>query len=182
MRRYRERLVAEAVTEQRARRPVLSYLGLGSNLGDRGGNIKRAVELLAQSTALVSVSSLYETEPWGYEAQPRFLNAACAVETTMPPLDLLRLLRRIERDVGRRTTFPLGPRIIDLDMLLYGQEVIRMEGLTVPHQAMAERAFVLVPLAEIGADVRHPVLGVTVGTLLASLKGKTGVHLWAPPG
>lgn len=162
-------------------RPVMAYLGLGSNLGDREANIRQALRLLAQEVRLVAVSSIYETEPWGYIDQPRFLNLACGVETTLPPLGLLDLLQRIEREVGRKPTFHLGPRVIDLDVLLYGQEVIDTEGLVVPQKDMAKRAFALVPLAEIAPDVRHPVLDVSIAQLLASAKGKEDVRLWGPP-
>lgn len=149
-------------------------------MGDRAANIRKALGLLAVETTLTSVSSLYETEPWGYEAQPRFLNAACRVETTRRPLELLEFLQRIEKEVGRQPTFPLGPRVIDVDILLYGQETLETAGLVVPHSGLAERAFVLVPLAEIARDVRHPVLGVSIGQLLDSAGGKEKVRWWGP--
>ncbi len=95
-------------------------------------------------------------------------------------MELLGLLQRIEKEVGRKPTFPLGPRVIDVDILLYGQESVEMAGLVVPHPGLAERAFVLVPLAEIAREVRHPVLGVTVGELLASVGGKEKVRWWGP--
>jgi len=157
------------------------YVGLGSNLGDRKSNITEALTLLARETSLVSVSSIYETEPWGYEAQPKFLNAACGLETTLAPLQLLKLLQRIEEEVGRKPTFPLGPRAIDLDVLMYGQEVFQTDRLVVPHPGLAERAFVLVPLAEIAPQVKHPVLGVFVKQLLDSVGGKEAVWIYAPP-
>jgi 2-amino-4-hydroxy-6-hydroxymethyldihydropteridine diphosphokinase len=157
------------------------YIGLGSNLGDRMSNIKEALTLLALETSLVSVSSIYETEPWGYEVQPKFLNAACGLETALAPLQLLELLQGIEEKVGRKPTFPLGPRVIDLDILLYGQEVSQTDTLVVPHPGLAERAFVLVPLAEIAPQVRHPVLGVSVEQILDSVGGKEAVRLYAPP-
>lgn len=161
--------------------PEICYLGLGSNLGDRAANIGKALSLVAAEAALTSVSSLYETEPWGYEAQPRFLNAACRIETTASPLELLELLQRIEKAVGRKPTFPLGPRLIDVDILLYGQTTLETAGLVVPHPGLGERAFVLVPLAEIAPEVRHPVLGMTVRELLASVGGKEKVRWWGPP-
>ena len=160
--------------------PETSYLGLGSNLGDRAANIRKALSLLAVETTLTRVSSLYETEPWGHEAQPRFLNAACRVETMMPPLELLGLLQCIEKEVGRQPTFPLGPRVIDVDILLYGQESVETVEVVVPHAGLAERAFVLVPLAEIAREVRHPVLGVSIGQLLESVSGKEKVRWWGP--
>lgn len=161
--------------------PETTYLSLGSNLGDRAANIQKALSLLAVETTLTSVSSLYETEPWGCEAQPRFLNAACRVETTMAPLELLDLLHRVEKEVGRKPTFPLGPRLIDVDILLYGQGTLETERLVVPHPGLAERAFVLVPLAEIARELRHPVLGVSIGQLLDSVSGREKVWWWGPP-
>jgi 2-amino-4-hydroxy-6-hydroxymethyldihydropteridine diphosphokinase len=172
---------AVEMTRQWRVEPTVSYVGLGSNLGDREANIKSALRLLVREVTVRAVSSVYETEPWGYEDQPRFLNAACCVETAMPPSELLDLLKRIERQVGRETTFRLGPRVIDLDILLYGQEVIETDGLVVPQRDLRERAFALVPLAEIAPQVFHPVLGVTISHLSASAKGRDEVRLWGPP-
>ena len=160
---------------------VTCYIGLGSNLGDRMSNVTEALTLLARETSLVSVSSIYETEPWGYEAQPKFLNAACGLETALAPLQLLELLQRIEKEVGRKPTFSLGPRIIDLDILLYGQEVFQTDTLVIPHPGLAERSFVLVPLAEIAPQIRHPVLGASVKQLLDSVGGKEKMRVYAPP-
>ncbi len=160
---------------------VVAYLGLGSNLGDREGNIRRALELLSQRLRLLKVSSLYETEPWGYKEQPRFINCAAAFATNLELDALLGLLKEVEQALGRRRTFRWGPRVIDIDILLFGDQVVRTEHLEVPHPMLPERAFALVPLAEIAADIRHPVLGLTVQEMADGVPGKEGVRRLAPP-
>lgn len=145
------------------------YLGLGSNLGDRSANLQRALGLLDAQLKLRAVSSLYETEPWGYQDQPRFLNCACAVTTLLPPRELLAAVKHVERSMGREPSFPDGPRLIDVDILLYGQSVLSEPDLEIPHPRLAERAFVLVPLSEIDPSLVHPVLKRTVGDLLEEL-------------
>ena len=165
------------------------YLGLGSNLGDRQGNIRTALELLGNSIAVIKTSSVYETEPWGYEEQPRFLNCVCEGTTRLVPRALLTAAKEVEMAVGREPTFPNGPRLLDVDILLYGHQVVREPGLEIPHPRMWERAFVLVPLAEIAEAYLHPVLGQTVGQLLhslASIQGSEdglpeGVKWWSAP-
>lgn len=136
--------------------PVQAFVGLGSNLGDREGQIRRAIQILASSPGVsdVQVSSLYETAPVGYLEQPPFLNAAVGFRTTLGPIQLLLLLKQIEQRIGRTPTFRWGPREIDLDLLLYGNQRIERRGLSVPHPAMYERAFVLVPLSEIAPEHR----------------------------
>lgn len=146
---------------------VRAYIGLGSNLGDRRGNLDRAVELLAadESIRIVAVSSFRETEPVGFRDQPRFLNGAVAVETALSARELLDRLLAVERELGRERTGPrFGPRTIDLDLLLYGDEVIDEPGLTVPHPRLAERMFVLEPLVEL-----EPTLSLPDGPLLRDL-------------
>jgi 2-amino-4-hydroxy-6-hydroxymethyldihydropteridine diphosphokinase len=137
-----------------------AYVGLGANLGDREGTLRRAVELLAAEPGIevVAVSSLRETEPVGYLDQPAFLNGACAVETDLSARDLLDRLLAIERALGReRGTGPRwGPRTIDLDLLLYGQETVEEPGLTVPHPRLSERSFALEPLVELEPGLRLP--------------------------
>lgn len=136
-----------------------AYVGLGANVGNRRENLDRAVELLAAEPGVrvLAVSSVRETDPVGYEDQPRFLNAACALETELRPRELLERLLAIERALGRERAGPrFGPRTIDLDLLLYGNETLDEPGLTVPHPRLAERLFVLEPLYELAPDLVLP--------------------------
>jgi 2-amino-4-hydroxy-6-hydroxymethyldihydropteridine diphosphokinase len=150
-----------------------AYVGLGANLGDRERALERALELVDAEPRIrvVRVTSFRETEPWGPIAdQPRFLNAAAAVETTLSPRALLGVLLAIEELLGRTRDGPrYGPRTIDLDLLLYGEETVDEPGLRVPHPRLAERRFVLEPLAELDPDLRVPGAG-PVKTLLAALQ------------
>ncbi|MFO0877023.1 MAG: 2-amino-4-hydroxy-6-hydroxymethyldihydropteridine diphosphokinase [Gemmataceae bacterium] len=149
-----------------------AFIALGSNLGDRSTWIARAVQALAQSPGVhvQRCSTLFETEPVGGPAgQSAYLNGALEVETTLTPRELLALLLRIEADLGRERTVPSGPRIIDLDLLLYGKTVLNEPDLIVPHPRLHERLFVLMPLAQVASGVVHPVLGQSIGQLLASL-------------
>ncbi len=154
------------------------YVGLGSNLGDRAANLAEARLRLNESGRIIAASSIYETEPWGVDpGQPDFLNQVVALATPLPPAGLLELLLSIERDMGRVRSAPGDPRLIDLDLLLYGDEVIDEPGLTIPHPRMTERAFVLDPLAEIAPDAIHPVSGLSISELNARLN-HVGVQLW----
>jgi 2-amino-4-hydroxy-6-hydroxymethyldihydropteridine diphosphokinase len=149
----------------------LVYLALGTNLGDRAANLRAAVERLGEQVAVERVSSLYETAPAYVLEQPRFLNAALRGRTALAPLPLLAFLKAIERDLGREAGARFGPRVIDLDILLYDDLAIAAEGLTIPHPRMAERPFVLVPLAEIAPDLAPPGWARPVGELAAEVRG-----------
>jgi 2-amino-4-hydroxy-6-hydroxymethyldihydropteridine diphosphokinase len=149
-----------------------AYVGLGSNLGDRGEMILRAVSLLKADPAIdvLALSTIRETDPVGIEDQPRFLNGVVEVETELPPRELLDRLLAIERRLGRtRDGPPGGPRTIDLDLLLYGDEVVDEPGLQVPHPRLAERRFALEPLHELAPELTIPGAG-PVPALLAGLK------------
>ena len=146
------------------------YLGLGSNLGDRYGRLIEAFDRLQAHIAIDVISSIYETEPWGYADQPRFLNVACGGETDLSPQELLGAVKTIETEMGREATFRYGPRAIDIDILLYGDVVVDQTDLAIPHTQLHERDFVLAPLGEIAPDVVHPKLEKTIGTLSAALE------------
>ena len=145
----------------------LIYLSLGSNIGDRERNLRAAVERLgAPGLRVLRVSPVYETEPVDYTDQRWFLNLVVEAETTLFPLQLLARVQKIERALGRVRTVPKGPRIIDIDILLYGAAVVHGAKLEIPHPRMAERRFVLVPLHDLAPDLRHPVTRATVTELL----------------
>ncbi|MGI9103235.1 MAG: 2-amino-4-hydroxy-6-hydroxymethyldihydropteridine diphosphokinase [Terriglobales bacterium] len=147
----------------------LVYLSLGSNLGDREANLRDAMQRLAELGEVKSVSSLYETEPVDVLAQPWFLNCALAIATEKMPRQMLAAVLHIEQQMGRKRVQAKGPRVIDLDILLFGASVVDLPTLTIPHPAMHERRFVLEPLAEIAPDLRHPVLKKTMRELRDAL-------------
>jgi 2-amino-4-hydroxy-6-hydroxymethyldihydropteridine diphosphokinase len=154
------------------------YLALGSNLGDREKNLRDALERISKFAHVTHVSSIYETEPWGVKDQPWFLNLVCEATTKLSPVDLLRHAKKIEIEMGRTEAVRFGPRPIDIDILLYDR-VIRLDpALTIPHPRLHERAFVLVPLAEIAPTLVHPRLRVTIRKLLAQLESKEEVKLY----
>jgi 2-amino-4-hydroxy-6-hydroxymethyldihydropteridine diphosphokinase len=147
------------------------YLALGSNLGDRRANLAAAVERLRAWVKIEAISSLYETEPAYRDDQPRYLNAALRGRTLLEPPVLLAFLKRIERDLGRAAGPRFGPRVIDLDILLYGELVLDSDELAIPHPRMAERPFVLVPLAEIAPRLVPPGWTATIGDLAGAVRG-----------
>lgn len=152
------------------------YLSLGSNLGDRFANLRGALARLAGSGLEVRrVSSLYKTKPVDFEPQAWFLNCVAEVGTELMPVQLLKTLKSIERALGRRPGTSKGPRPIDIDILLYENVVVRSSALTIPHERMGERRFVLIPLRELAPTVPHPVLKRTITQLLADTPDKSQV-------
>jgi 2-amino-4-hydroxy-6-hydroxymethyldihydropteridine diphosphokinase len=159
-------------------KPAVVYLGLGSNLGNRQANLDKALSLLSQRLGELQVSSVYDTEPMGNINQPRFLNMVCQGYTRLAPTELLALVKGIELKLGRAPHKPNAPRPIDIDILFYGDQVIETPELVIPHPRLTERAFVLVPLAEIAPRFVHPVSGQTVKELMERVKEKQGVFKW----
>ncbi len=155
----------------------IAYLGLGTNLGDRKENLRKAIEAIALKLSVCKQSSIYETAAWGYTDQPDFLNQVIEVETGLTPLRLLNFLKRTEVELGRIENFRYGPRLIDIDILFYDDLVKNTSRLQIPHPRIPERAFVLVPLNEIAPALEHPVLGKTITELLEDVPDKAGVRL-----
>jgi 2-amino-4-hydroxy-6-hydroxymethyldihydropteridine diphosphokinase len=156
------------------------YLSLGSNLDDRAKNLRDAIAALANARVhVVRVSSVYETEPVDYLDQPWFLNCAVEAETELAALELLHALRGIETQMGSKKSIAKGPRLIDIDILLYGNEVIGTPELQVPHPRMHLRRFVLEPLAEIAPNVQHPISHLSISKLLARTPDKSAVRVAA---
>lgn len=148
-----------------------AYLALGSNIGDREANLREALRRLeAEDLRITRKSSLYETAPREMLDQPWFLNAVVEIETGLFPMQLLGRIRKIESEMGRRRVTPKGPRNIDIDILFSGRSIIDTAELQVPHARIAERGFVLEPLAEIAPDLRHPVTGKTAHEMLAAIE------------
>jgi 2-amino-4-hydroxy-6-hydroxymethyldihydropteridine diphosphokinase len=155
-----------------------AFIALGSNLGDREGYMRAAIDAISKTESIVKASSIYETDPIGFLDQPAFLNMVIKVETEKVPLDLLRKLREVEQSLHRERTFPNAPRTIDLDLLLYNDVILETPELTVPHPRLHERSFVLVPLVEIAPDVIVPTLGSTAKMLLDALGNVEGINNW----
>lgn len=158
--------------------PVTVYLGLGSNMGNRQENLDKALDLLSQRLRLGKVSSIYNTVPVGNANQSRFLNQVCQIYTGLVPAGLLALAKGIESKLGRAPHTSNAPRPIDIDILFYGDQVLETIELVIPHPRLAERAFVLTPLAEIAPDLMHPVSGRTIRELLQGITETQGVLIW----
>jgi 2-amino-4-hydroxy-6-hydroxymethyldihydropteridine diphosphokinase len=160
---------------------VTVYLALGSNVGDRQKNLREAIRLLTESgISIAKISSIYETEPVDYLDQAWFLNAVLEAQTDLPASQLLGTLRHIESQMGSKKPFPKGPRLIDLDILLYGNETIAAPDLQVPHPRMLQRNFVLVPLAEIAPTLRHPAWPASVTDLVSRSPDQSVVRISSP--
>jgi len=156
----------------------IAYIGIGSNVGNKVDQCEKAISeiLKVDRHKLLVKSSLFKTKPIGYTSQDWFVNGVIKIETDLEPLDLLRVLKTIESQLGRKETFRWGPRMIDLDILIFDDREMRTEDLQIPHPLLHERQFVLVPLAEIDRDLVHPVLEKTIGELLKNLKEDQGVE------
>ncbi|KAA3658456.1 MAG: 2-amino-4-hydroxy-6-hydroxymethyldihydropteridine diphosphokinase [Chloroflexi bacterium] len=151
------------------------FLGMGTNLGDRQQNLQRAVDGLAAGMTITAVSQLYETPPWGVDEQPAFFNMCLAANTMQTPDQLLPFIKNLEKKIGRTPTYHWGPRLIDIDILFYNNDIIIEPDLTVPHLHMANRAFVLAPLADIALDFLHPQTGKSVEQMLDAVD-KMGIR------
>ena len=159
----------------------IAYLSLGSNLGDRAANLRLALEGLDRLGTVEAVSAFYETEPVGLTSQPWFLNCAAKLDTEKMPRQLISGILNLEQAMGRQRKQKDGPRIIDIDILLFGTSVVDTHSLTVPHPRLHERRFVLEPLTEIAPDVRHPVFKCTIRELRDALPAGQAVRRWGEP-
>jgi 2-amino-4-hydroxy-6-hydroxymethyldihydropteridine diphosphokinase len=145
------------------------YFSLGTNLGDRVANLQMAVDQLSFFCQVLRISGIYETPPWGYTDQPVFLNQVVEVHTRLEPVELLTAIKSLEVELGRQPNFRYGPRLIDIDILLYGSRIFKSASLTIPHAMLDQRTFVLVPLVELAPDLIHPVSGFSMQSLLSGL-------------
>ncbi|MGO4890163.1 2-amino-4-hydroxy-6-hydroxymethyldihydropteridine diphosphokinase [Anaerobacillus sp. MEB173] len=157
-----------------------AYLGLGSNLGDRCQLLYQALEKLDAdvNVTIVKVSSIYETDPVGFEDQDQFLNMAVEIQTNYSPRELLQKTQKIENELGRIRHIHWGPRTLDLDILVYNQENIVMDDLIIPHPRIIERAFVVIPLMELNPNLYLPKFNKTIDVIYEQLLNKEGVHVW----
>lgn len=154
------------------------FLGIGSNLGDREENLAQARDSIESFAQIEAVSPVYETDAWGFEDQPAFLNQVIHIKTSLSSQALLKRIKRIEKDLGRKKSFRWGPRLIDIDILFFADYIIESASLTIPHKELHKRAFVLVPLADIAPDFVHPVFNQTVSALRDTLADLEGIKLW----
>lgn len=159
--------------------PPIIYLALGANLGDRFANLKAAIAALPPAVRVLAQSPVYETPPWGLTDQPAFLNMVLKGETALAPVELLKRLKLLETGLGRLPAVRWGPRRIDMDILFYDKLILDTPELTIPHPHLHERAFVLVPLADLAPDLVHPLLGATIKQLRSAVD-TTGVKRYEP--
>jgi 2-amino-4-hydroxy-6-hydroxymethyldihydropteridine diphosphokinase len=157
---------------------VIAYIGLGSNLGDKEENIRKAIEMIGEHCTVKRVSRLYQTEPVGYKEQDWFLNCVIEAECGLEPMILFAAFQSIEKRLNRVKTVKHGPRTIDIDVLFWGDEVVKSGGFTIPHPHLHERRFVLEPLMELTPGLIHPILKKTVKQLLSALKAPEKVELY----
>jgi 2-amino-4-hydroxy-6-hydroxymethyldihydropteridine diphosphokinase len=157
------------------------FLALGTNVGDRLSNLIAAREALPPAVKALASSSVFQTPPWGYTDQPEFLNQVIQAETELSPHGLLSYLKEIEEDLGRQKTFRYGPRLIDIDILFYEDRIVQRGDLKIPHPRLHERAFVLVPLAELAPKLQHPELKRSIQDLLTQVD-RSGIERYPAPG
>ena len=157
---------------------VRIYLSLGSNLGDKLANLKKTIYYLKKNIKVLKISKFYKTEPVGYKNQDWFLNCTVEAETDINPLDLLKLLKSIEKKLKRVKTWKYGPRTIDIDIIFYGDKVTKTRKLVIPHPRMHRRLFVLEPLSNIKPNLVHPTIKNTIIELKNNVKNKVHVHRW----
>ena len=169
--------------ENKSAKPATVYLGLGSNLGDRQANLRQALEMLSRRAIIKTISPVYDTAPVGNVNQPRFLNLVCRTTTSLAPVTLLAFAKDIEKKMGRKPGPPDSPRPIDIDILFYGDRIVKTPALVIPHLRLDARAFVLAPLVDIAPGLRHPVNGKTARQLFERLERTPGDAVkWRVPG